>query len=99
MFVMRIDNFEIYCKKLNKLLDELDSFCVSIDSGNLSSSKAEEEDLEIKATAEKISKIKTSKHDEGQASKEKTIAFLYQHAIKFLPTDKVQTVLHHSHVT
>ena len=80
---MGIDNLEIYCKKLNKTLDELDSFCASIKRENLSSSKTEEEDLEIKAIAEKISKIKTNKQDEGQATKEKAIAFLYQHAIKF----------------
>ena len=29
---MGIDNLEIYCKKLNKTLDELDSFCASIKS-------------------------------------------------------------------
>ena len=28
---MRIDNFEVYCEKLNKILDELDSFCASIE--------------------------------------------------------------------
>ena len=46
---MVINNFEIYCKKLNKILDELDSLCASIESENLSSTKTDNEDLEIKA--------------------------------------------------
>ena len=33
---MGINNFEIYCKKLKKILDEADSFCASIESTNLS---------------------------------------------------------------
>ena len=35
-------------------------------------------------------KIKTRKQDDGIATKEKTIGFLYQYAIKFLPTDKIK---------
>ena len=92
MFHMGIDNFEVYCEKLNKILDELSSFCASIESENLSNRKTEEQDNEIKTIVEKIRKIKTSKQDEGQATKEKAIAFLYQHAIKFLPTDKVKDI-------
>ena len=33
---------------------------------------------------------KTSNQDDGKATKEKTIGFLYQHAINFLPTDKIK---------
>ena len=90
MFLMRIDNFEVYCKKLNKILDELGSFCASIESENISSTKTEEQDNEINDSIEKIQKINASKQEEGQDTKEKTIALLYQHAIKFLPTDKVR---------
>ena len=90
MEIMVINNFEIYCKKLNKILDELDSLCASIESENLSSTKTDNEDLEIKAIVQKISEIKTSRQDKGKANKEKTIAFLYSHAIKFLKTDKVK---------
>ena len=56
---MGIDNFEVYCEKLNKILDDLDSFCASIESENLSSRKTKEEDIEINAIVEKIGKIKT----------------------------------------
>ena len=59
MIKMRIDNFEVYCEKLNKILDELDSFCASIESENLPSRKTKEEDIEINAIVEKIGKIKT----------------------------------------
>ena len=87
---MGIDNFEIYCEKLNKILDELDSFCDSIESENLSTSRSGEQDPEIENIINRIKKIKTSREDEGKATKEKTIAFLYQHAINFIATDKIQ---------
>ena len=90
MKIMGVTNFEIYCKKLNKTLDELDSFCSSIESENLSSTKTDEEILDIKAIIQKISLIKTKKEDYGKATKEKTIGFLYSHEIKFLKTDKVK---------
>ena len=90
MIKMGIDNFDIFWEKLNKILDKLDSFCASIESENLSSRKTKEEDIEINAIVKKISKIKTSKQDDGKAPKEKTIGFLYQHAINFLPTDKIK---------
>ena len=90
MIKMGIDNFEIYCEKLSKILDELDIFRASVESENLSSQKTNEQNIEINAVIEKISKIKTSKQDDGKSTKEKTIGFLYQHAIKFLPTDKIK---------
>ena len=49
MIKMEIANFEIYCEKLSKVLDKLDSFCASIENENLSSQKAKEEDIEINA--------------------------------------------------
>ena len=90
MKCMRIDNFEIYCKKLNKILDGLDSFCDSIESENLSSKRIGEQDPEIENVFDRIKKIKTCREDESKATKEKAIAFLYQHAINFLSTDKIQ---------
>ena len=112
---MGIDKFEHFSKKLNKILDDLNSFCASIESENISSNNSE-----IHEIIEKIKKIKSSNNeDEGKATKEKTIAFLYNHSINFLPTDKIkgdfpisekflsnmiaivrnQRFIHHSHVT
>ena len=114
MVLMEIAKFEHFSKKLNKILDDLNSFCASIESENTLSSNPEIDEI-----IEKIKKIKTSnKEDEGKATKEKTIAFLYNHSINFLPTDRVkgdfliserflsnmisivknQRVIHHSHV-
>ena len=87
---MEIDSFEIYCEKLNKILDEPDSLYDSIESENLSASRSGEQDPEIENIINRIKKIKTSREDEGKATKEKTIAFLYQHAINFIATDKIQ---------
>ena len=56
---MGIDNFEVHSEKLNKILHELDSFCASIESENLSSQKTKEEDIETNAIVENIAKIKT----------------------------------------
>ena len=86
---MGIDDFETYSKKLNTILDELDSLCDSIESENLSSNRMGEKDPEIESIIENIKKIKTSREDEGKATREKTKASLYQHAVSFLPTDKV----------
>ena len=90
MKCMGIDNFEIYCKKLNKILDELDSFCDSIASENLSSNRIGEQDPEIENIIDRRKKIQTCRKDEGKATKEKAVAFLYQHVINFIPTDKIQ---------
>ena len=74
---MEIDSFEIYCEKLNKILDEPDSLYDSIESENLSASRSGEQDPEIENIINRIKKIKTSREDEGKATKEKTIVFLY----------------------
>ena len=109
-----IDQFEYFAQKLNTILDQLDSFCASVEVENRSSNNSDIDEI-----IEKIKKIKTSKEDDGKATKEKTIAFLYRHAICFKPTDKVkgefpisskflsnmigivrnQRDIHHSHVT
>ena len=109
-----IDQFEYFAQKLNTILDQLDSFCASVEVENRSSNNSGIDEI-----IEKMKKIKTSKEDDGKATKEKTIAFLYRHAICFKPTDKVkgqfpisskflsnmigivrnQRDIHHSHVT
>ena len=113
MASMGIDKFGHFSKNLNKILDAVSPFCVSIESESILSNS------EIEEIVEKIKKIKTSRDDDKKATKEKTIGFLYSQSINFLPTDKVkgdfpisdkfllnmiailknQLVLHHSHVT
>ena len=104
---MKIENFERYSLKLNKILDNYDEFCKSLN---------QEADVEI---IEKIKKIKATKEDENKVTKEKALCLMYITAINFLPTDKVkgdfplsekflsnmiaiikdQRVIYHSHVT
>ena len=111
---MEIDKFEYFAQKLNKIFDNLDSFCASVEFENRSSSN-----YDIDETVKKIKKIKTSKEDDGKATKEKTISYLYGHSICFITNDKVkgkfpisskflsnmigivknQRDIHHSHVT
>ena len=86
---MNIDNFESYSKKVNQILVELDSFCDSIECESKIASKKGKKNLEVENIVKKIKKINTKKDDENKATKEKTIAFLYQHAISFLLTDKI----------
>ena len=81
---MGIDKFEYFAQKLNTILDQLDYFCASMEVENRSNNS------DIDKIIEKIKQIKTSKEDDGKATKEKTIAFLYGHAICFKPTDKVK---------
>ena len=115
MVRMRIDKFQDFSEKLNKILDQLDPFCASIESENIFSKN----NPDINEIVDQIKKIKTTKEDEGKATKEKTIGFVYSHAIKFLLTNKVKgdfpmsekilsntiviakndKVIHHSHVT
>ena len=66
---MRINKFEYFEQKLNKILDHLDSFCASVEVENRS------ENSEIDEIVEKIKKIKTSKEDDGKATKGKTLVF------------------------
>ena len=75
---MKIENFGRYSLKLNKILDNFDEFCKSLN---------QEADDEI---IEKIKKIKTTKEDENKVTKEKTLCLMYITAINFLPTNKVK---------
>ena len=84
MTKMEIQDFEVYSQKLNKILDKLDIFCESLESEN---NKGESD--EIEEIINKIKRIKTSVSEEGKATKEKTIAYLYQHSVRFINTDKV----------
>ena len=82
---MGIDKFEYFAQKLNKIFDNLDSFCASVEFENRSSSNSDIDEI-----VEKIKKIKSSKDDDGKVTIEKTIAFLYGHSICFIPNDKVK---------
>ena len=84
MTKMEIQDFEVYSQKLNKILDKLGIFCESLESEN---NKGESD--EIEEIINKIKRIKTSVSEEGKATKEKTIAYLYQHSVRFINTDKV----------
>ena len=84
MTKMEIQDFEVYSQKLNKILDKLDNFCESLESEN---NKGESD--EIEEIINKIKRIKTFVSEEGKATKEKTIAYLYQHSVRFINTDKV----------
>ena len=84
MTKMEIQDFEVYSQKLNKISDKLDIFCESLESEN---NKGESD--EIEEIINKIKRIKTSVSEEGKATKEKTIAYLYQHSVRFINTDKV----------
>ena len=86
MVKMGIDKFEVFSEKLNKILDQLDLFCGSIESENSFSGI----NRDIDEIVEQTKKIKTTKEDEGKATKEKIIGFLYGHTITFLTTDKVK---------
>ena len=84
MAKIEIQDFEVYSQKLNKILDKLGIFCESLESEN---NKGESD--EIEEIINKIKRIKTSVSEEGKATKEKTIAYLYQHSVRFINTDKV----------
>ena len=55
MTKMEIQDFEVYSQKLNKILDELDIFCESLESEN---NKGESDEIE-----EIINKIKRIKRE------------------------------------
>ena len=89
MFQMRIDNFDVYFDKVKKILDNLDEFCASIETENKLSIAKGETNEEIKDIVEKIKNIDAGKKDKGEATKEKTIGYLYKNSINFLPNDKI----------
>ena len=89
MFRMGIDNFDVYFNKVKNILEILGEFCGSIETENRLSNAKGEENKEIKDIAKKIKKTNCGKKDKNEATKEKTIGYLYQKSIKFLPNDKV----------
>ena len=72
---MKIEHFERYSLKLNKILDNFDEFCKSVN---------QEADDEI---IEKIKKLKPQKKMKIKPQKKKH-RLMYISAINFLPTDK-----------
>ena len=93
MKIMGIDKFEVYSKKLDKILDDLEPFCESIEREVVDSLIKGQKDPEVEAITAKIQKMKTGRvcyDDENRATREKTIAFLYQHALCFLSTNMVE---------
>ena len=83
---MKIEKFEHYEENLNKILNELDNLCMSIEE-----SRNDGDDSEIDKIDEIIKKIKnieTSLEDKGKATKEKTIGFMYGRSICFIRSDK-----------
>ena len=96
---MGIRNFETFSQKLNKILDNVDIFCQSLESESYQQQQNNNESsAEIENIISKIKKIKTSTlnynqsptDNKNKATKEKTIAYLYQHAICFIKTDKIK---------
>lgn len=81
---MRIYNFEEFSMKLNEVLDKTDLFCKDFQR------EAPDFPLDSEEVINKIKKNKTTKEEENQVTKEKTIGYLYKTAIKFLPTEKIQ---------
>ena len=87
---MEIRNFETFSQKLNKILDNVDIFCQSLESESYQQQQNNNESsAEIENIISKIKKIKTSTlnynqsptDNKNKATKEKTIAYLYQHAM------------------
>ena len=88
-----IDKFEVYRQKLDKILDDLEAFCSSIESEIINSMLKGQKDPEVEAATAKIRKMRKGRlcyYDESRTTKEKTIAFLYQYAVCFLSTDMVE---------
>ena len=89
MYQMGIAEFDIYFDKLKQILDKVDDFCASLETENRISISNGKTNPEINEIVKKIKQINTSKKDQNEATKEKTIGFLYKTAINFLPTDKI----------
>ena len=80
---MKNEKFKRYEEKLNKILDELDKFCMSIEE-----SRNDGDNSEIDEIIKKIKNIEKSSEDKGKATKEKTIGFLYGCSNCFIRSDK-----------
>ena len=89
---MGIKNFETFSLKLNKILDNVDLFCQSLESESYR--QQNNDDNEIENIVDKIKKIKTTitqpTDGKNKATKEKVIAYLYQPSICFIKTDKIK---------
>ena len=87
---MGIKNFETFSLKLNKILDNADLFCQSLESESYWQENNGND--EIENIIDKIKKIKTTQpiDDKNRATKEKTITYLYQHSICFIKTNKIK---------
>ena len=80
---MKIETVELFEKKIKKILDKVNDFCNSV--------KFEYKDHQDIEIVSELKKIKTSKEDEGKATKEKAIQYMYEDSICFIPTTKVKT--------
>ena len=89
MCQMGIAEFGIYFDKLKQILDKVDDFCASFETENRISISNGKTNPEINEIVKKIKQTNTSKKDQNEATKEKTIGFLYKTAINFLLTDKI----------
>ena len=62
-------------RKIKKILDNVNDFCNSIEF-----EYKDNQDIEI---VSELKKIKTSTEDEGKATKEKAIQYMYEHSVLF----------------
>ena len=68
---MGIEKFEVYSKKLDRILDELETFCDSIEREVVNSLTKGQKDPEVEAIIAKIQKMKTGRvcyDDESRAT-------------------------------
>ena len=71
MRIMGIEKFEVYFKKLDRILDELETFCDSIEREVVNSLTKGQKDPEVEAITAKIQKMKTGRvcyDDESRAT-------------------------------
>ena len=89
MYRMNISNFDIYFKKINKILDSLDDFCEDIENEHRISLLEEKPNPKLDDTIKQIKNIKIKGEDDKELTKKKVLGFLYKQSINFLPTDKI----------
>ena len=77
MVLMGIDKFEHFSKKLNKILDDLDSFCASIESENISSNNSEI-DERIEKIKKKIKPLITKMKEKPPRKKQLLFCIIIQ---------------------
>ena len=91
MYQMGISNFQIYFRKINKILDNFDGFCSDLESKNRISLVQEKPNPELDETVRQIKNIKIKGEEDKVVTKKKVLDFLYKKLIHFLPTDKIAT--------